>query len=301
VAYRDDLEAAIAHADAAERELANARRELAADHERIAELERELEAAKRRRDKADKRAAAATERAAKRDPERTSPAAAPRDPAKPTWLRAALLWGGILAGIVALSVGVPWLVRARDIPTKSVVDLVADEPAARALAQKQLPDPALYEIRADYVDPGGRCDLEQYGGDVNFKYLSPSRAAVPAPAPTGPIGAPQPTTSWPTCSVEVRYQRSRTRTYWTNGRGEQCGQPLPSPPRCTVVDVWNEAIRRGAPVNALASIRLQMRTRQKRDRPTWSFQINGPQGRVFEMELFDDECPWSSVPAVLKR
>jgi len=45
--YREDLDAALAHADAAQRQLEEARKENEADHARIAELEEQLAAAKR--------------------------------------------------------------------------------------------------------------------------------------------------------------------------------------------------------------------------------------------------------------
>jgi len=48
VPYREDLEAALAHADAAERQLEEARKENEADHARIAELEGQLAAAQAR-------------------------------------------------------------------------------------------------------------------------------------------------------------------------------------------------------------------------------------------------------------
>jgi hypothetical protein len=288
-AYRDDLEAAIAHADAAERELAKARDELAADHERIAELERELAAAKR-----------GVNKAKRVEPK---PAPPPRQPRaktpKPKPVVAIAL--GVVAG-VAVIVGMIFLIRWRNAPSYPVVDLVADEPAARALATDWLPDAELFELRADYVDPRGTSDLARYGGGrVYLSYRSPSRAATSAPASSEPIGAPTSDPDAPICIVEVRFDGRRRRASTTNGRGSACGTALPTPVRCTVVDVWTEAIRRGAPENALASIRLKARTRAKRERATWTFEIDGKGGRVFEMELFDDECPWSGTPPILRR
>ena len=56
MAYRDDLEAALAHAEAAERDLDEAKRVHAHDTERIAALEKQLAAAKTGVKKAEERA-----------------------------------------------------------------------------------------------------------------------------------------------------------------------------------------------------------------------------------------------------
>jgi hypothetical protein len=288
-AYRDDLEAALAHADASERELDKARAELAADHERIAELEQQLADAKRKLGEA--------ERAAPKPKPKQKPAPAKPSGAKPSsrWIFVA---GCVVAGLVLIG-GVVAIVTGqgsrRGRGSYPVVDIVADERAARDVVKETMPDAELYELRADYVDPNGRSDLGRYaGGRVYLEYRSPSAAATTPPPPSGPIGAPQSDPNPPVCTMTVRFDGSPRSISQTTGRGTSCGSSLPTPMRCTVVDVWKEALRRGAPDNAIASIRLRTRTRSKRTRSTWSFTIPGKERDVFSLELFDDECPWGA-------
>jgi len=156
-AYRDDLEAALAHAEAAEKELATAREELTKDHDRIAELERELAAAKRGIDKAKR-----VERRV--EPKPAPPAVGPRDDRRTPRPAVAITVGIVVAALVIG--GMVMFVGWQNGPSYPVVDLVADEAAARELAKKWIPDPELFELRADYVDPRGTSDLARFGGRV---------------------------------------------------------------------------------------------------------------------------------------
>jgi hypothetical protein len=76
------------------------------------------------------------------------------------------------------------------------------------------------------------------------------------------------------------------RTYETHAHDtQQCGATIDMP-SCSVVDIWNEAIRRGAPVNALASIQLDKRL----DKSVWRLTISDNGKTVFETSIVD-ECP----------
>jgi hypothetical protein len=250
VPYREDLDAALAHAEAAERKLEEARKEKQADEERIAELEGELAAAKR-----------GVHETKLREPKPASPKQA-ASPAK-SFIETSG-FSVLLPVVILLLLGLGGL-GIRQCGTrgsKDVVDVSGDIVVAKGEALKTIPDPVLTSIRADFVNPAGLADLKAFaGGRVSYVFVSPSRTNVPAPVPTGPIGAPAPNVQYDNCSVSIRYENGRLRTSPTAGRGMgACGEPLASGhPSCSAVDVWSEAIRRGAPSNAVASLRLEMK------------------------------------------
>jgi len=301
--YREDLEAALAHAEAAERQLEAARAENQSEHKRIAELEKQLAAATRgvhetkERDPASKRqdaikAAREARQAAEAKVDRSSSAG---NKAKPKWhIGLAVAIFGSMPVVFGLVLGP----CGPNAGAKDRVNISGDLAGARAKAEGSMPDPELVAIKADYVSPLGVTDLTAYGGRVSYTFVSPSRLAVPEPVPTGPLGAPAPTVKYETCATEVRYSSGRLRVYETSGRGvATCGEALPTSPSCTVVDVWNEAIRRGAPSNALASIRLDMRDvklqgeTKSRHIAAWRFSISGSSGTVAEYTM-PDRCPF---------
>jgi hypothetical protein len=280
--YREDLDAALAHAEAAERSLEDARKESEADHARIAELEAELARAKR-----------GVEETQSREP-RQPPKPVERDSAKPgkpkplTWMVMASV-GAVVAVGAVLALGVS------TNGAKATIDVSRDVAAAQREARRTIPDPVLSAISAELVNPQGLVDFAKYdGSSVSYVFASPSRTSVPAPVATGPIGAPAPTVKYDDCSVSIRYLKDRVKTYSRQGRGvETCGEPLPAAIRCTALDVWAEAIRRGAPTNALASLRLSMGDVKLKFGParhvaTWRFSIAGT---AFDYTIPDD-CPF---------
>jgi hypothetical protein len=285
MAYRDDLEAALAHVESLEEELAEARRASDTDHARIAELERKLASAQTQAQA--KRATGSQARSA------DVPSAAPSAPQPELKGSPAARVVAAIAGCGLFTVVIVALANRPAGPR--VVDIDAEAAKALALARKELPDPVLIGIDGRYVDPQGKSDLVKYHGKVIYEFYSPSRASVPPPAPNGPIGAPPPQVTWPACAVEVRYRDSGVDTITRADHGGACGTPLPSAPRCRVTDVWQEAIRRGAPREALASIRLRAHTRGGRERSMWQMTISDGTHTVFEMEVFD-ECPFAGSP-----
>jgi hypothetical protein len=283
--YRDDLEAALAHAEAAERDLAAAREENQHDHERIAALEKQLAAAQHKLGEAKK----------KEPPPKPKP-----KPEKPKPDASSTKWDGtssvVVIGLIVLIGGIIALgmFSSRGDGVKTV-DIDGMLPDAKQKALKYLPDPELYQLKADYVPPSGISDLATYHGYVTYGFLSPTRRDQATPSPVGPIGAPQPSPNYLNCSVDVRYRETSMRYYETAARGDQCGEPLTHPPTCTVKEVWAEAIHRGAPQNALAGIRLDMKGHRGDDGkyrrvPLWRFSISDSSKTVFEMEL-PDGCP----------
>ena len=269
MSYRDDLEAALAHAEAAERDLADARREVKKDHARIQELERLLAEAK--------------SRVEIHSPPKARPLAIAPKPSPSRWPAPAVLAiTGLMGALIAGSV--VWSRRN----VRSTVDLSAVEPIAAAMARDTLPDAVLMSMKGDLVDARGVQDLATFGGRVEYEYLSPSRAAAPPPPSSQPLGAPRSSSKLPTCAVDIRYRPGGFATYTTEALGSSCGEALPGPPRCTVVAVWKEAIARGAPANALARVSLRMHS----GKPRWSFTITDHDRgtTAFSMNL-PDECP----------
>jgi len=187
----------------------------------------------------------------------------------------------------------------------TTVDLTANLADARSKARTVMPDPVLKGIYAQYVNPSGVSDLAAYGGSVFYKFISPSQTAKPDTS-GAPIGAPV-NTDYPTCAVEIAYRPEGSQfVAIVHGRGfDSCGAALADPPSCSVKSVWDEAIRRGAPYNAVATITLDTRNHQ----PTWDFRIEDlntgssryrtstPHKVVFQMTLVD-RCPIVAAPPV---
>jgi len=165
------------------------------------------------------------------------------------------------------------------------IDVSGTLPSAQALARKTFPDAVLVGIRAKYVDPHGIDDLAN-SGYVDYKFVSPSQAAKSGTSTTP--GLPHDVRRDPPCAVTVGYNR-RTKlgpdVTTLNGSGVSCGVPLAHPPSCTVIDVWNEAIHRGAPKNGVATY-LTLEANGKGE-PTWNVDVNP----VYN-ESFPDRCPF---------
>jgi hypothetical protein len=177
------------------------------------------------------------------------------------------------------------------------VDVDAKLLDATLKAAEFLPDPELYQLTADLVPSSGIADLATYRGSVSYEFLSRTRRDQAEPPPVGPPGAPQPKPKYLDCAVDVTYHSAWTGADPTAGRGDVCGEPLAHPRRCTVKQVWAEAIRRGAPANGLAFVRLEMHRwrgdKGKEDSrvvPLWRFSIADQSRSIFSMEL-PDECP----------
>jgi len=127
----------------------------------------------------------------------------------------------------------------------------------------------LTSIDVQLADARGISDT----GTVAYDFVSPSRMAA---KPSGTCG--------------VRVLREPFRSYVRERRGEAYGVPLTTAPSCSIVNVWEEAIRKGAPSNARATIRLEMRQHESRLVPLWRFSISDDDKVIFNMDLVDS-CP----------
>lgn len=275
--YRDDLEAALERADALERDLARAKSENDADHERIAELERQLKEARKNAPK----------------PKSDSPS----DDLRPTRSpRDFFVAGGLLAIAIGIALAVSYLsaptspkrVTAAPVapkaPPANGIAVSAGYNSALAMAQEKFPDARLARISAEYVDPAGVAEIS-YGGEVRYRFVSPSHANQPPP--TAPVlGAPA-TATLVDCRVSVYADRTH-KLHVGSTYTDNCDEVLPAgSPHCTVEAIWQKAIDKGAPAQALATIELRVRY----GKPQWRFQIQDQARNQNVADLaFSDDC-----------
>jgi hypothetical protein len=276
--YRDDLEAALERAETLERDLARANSEVTVDEERIAELERQLKEAR---------------------------ANLPKEtPQKPARSRAPYLAAGVL-GVLALGV-VFAVLQSSSAPPKTSngpppkltpplpapkldphdVPVSSSLPAALALAQRSFSDAQLSRLNADYVSPLGIAQLK-YGGEVRFRFVSPSHAEQP-PAQAPILGAPA-LQDHVDCRVSVYADQNNKELRPGSTYSDNCTDPLPpSSPRCSVEAIWQRALAKGAPSEALATLELRLRSGEAQ----WKFQIVDQARNQTVISLsFPDDCP----------
>ena len=267
MAYRDELEAALAHATAAEEELATARAELSIDEKRIADLERQLAQAQRKVSQA-------------KDSDAGPTASAKR--------------GGILLGlfaIAAIGVGAWFSASFRVKPKASLsdgiatFDVSASLPEAVAMARTKLPDAELVSLKARYVSEDGQSQL-QYSDGARYRFRSSSRAAQPLPrAPV--LGAPVVDTRQP-CLISVWVDNNRPLHPSSPTDAGACGDAPPvAPLHCTLAAVWRKALTAGAPRGALADISLDSKNN------VWHWRLtvtDRATSRVVYRYDTDDDC-----------
>lgn len=264
--YRDDHDAALARADALEKELADARAEHERDEAKIARLEGELRSRPRPHTPHEKRAPT------------------PDEPTRPPW---ALI--GVLGGLLVVAGGIVAFVLLRRPSSRAVDDgwdvqlYLAD---AIADAQHQWSDAELMKITADYVDSRGRAQLTVQDARLSYWFRSPSRAQPPAPPAR--IGLPaQPRTTPCVLRERIKRQDSSLSSDTQTDSDPACGESLPGPLHCTIVQIWQRAIAKGAPPSALAAVTLRTESGKR----VWRVQINDASHVHDFRATFDDDCP----------
>jgi hypothetical protein len=279
MAYRDDLEAALAHAEAAERELADAKSALDKDEKRIAELEEQLAAARRRTS--------------------SMKSAKPPDNAK-SGVYGTVTTGLFIAVIVGFGIGFAFLKqscrqsqRQATLPKpnpvagqpapQNTLDVSGAVGAASKMTIAEFSDGVIYRIEADYVDEAGLANLS-YGGDVTYRFVSPSRAAQPPPS-AAKLGAPV-VDNRQSCRIYVRASLSRGMRLGSS-YNSGCEEIPTGPVQCTVAQIWAKAREAGAPSGALASV--NMRTRNGKRKWNLSITDNATHQAVFSRD-FPDDC-----------
>jgi hypothetical protein len=175
--------------------------------------------------------------------------------------------------------------------------LAAATEDARAWAS----DAELVALRGTYVRQDGWSDVPA-GGRWSFNFRSPAREQA-ASTSGGPKGIVH-----PACAYAYEVSPSTTRrgqaSYREGGREDSpkagCGSSLPSPPRCSIAEVWRRAMSGGAPAAALADISLtttgtsrawlfETFDRSPRDPVAEHFHIPASAPR-FSLK-FADDCP----------
>ena len=267
MAYRDDHDAALARADALDRELTSAQQEIERDEKRIADLERQLREARAK--------------VPKQKPPRPQPAASDTTPSKVRpWMWAV---GGSLVVAIIIVVAI-WHHQRDRARVANGWDVDAYLGAAFADARGMEADAELQRMYGEYVDSAGFAQLQLAQGHLRYYFRSPHLAAVDAPGPAR-LGAPK-TAKAPTCLIEEEiYKRNTDLTATREISGDpECGYSLPGPLHCTVVEIWKRAIAKGVPSSALA--RISMRTRAPPVNREWKFEIDDA-----HIDLtFPDDC-----------
>lgn len=168
--------------------------------------------------------------------------------------------------------------------------------AARSIAS----DAELSRVEVNFVSSDGRVELptkptgsmDTHTLGIRFFFRSPKLSGAPAPhAP----GAPAFGTSYGSgCMIEVDAQGPGTRgadNLRVRQRDGDCGESMPTPPRCSLAAVWAAAIAKGARGSALADLRLAQHDGKRR----WTFEIfDWDKPGAFEVPVFqaniDDDC-----------
>lgn len=270
--FRDDREALLARLDALQGELARAGG--AADREALRRRVEELAAAvDEATDRLDRDRGALGELGARLDavrrelggssvPARSVASAPPAvAPAPPRGARFPLWLAVIPVAAIAIASA---LVRGGSSPDEAAVPLDPTQSAVpgdpRAFDPLAALDRArqrsllgaggqLSGIRAQYVSPNGRLDLEAraYHAQVVYTFYEPG--PTPPPEADTPLGVPRPVSMGQYATVEV------------TSAGMTAFPPTPFPsggaapePRCSFASLWAVARARGAPEGAVATI-----------------------------------------------
>jgi hypothetical protein len=147
-------------------------------------------------------------------------------------------------------------------------------------ARAKWSDAELTKITADYVDSSGKAQLTVSGARLSFYFRSPSRVSPPPPAPR--LGMPAKVAS-DECELRERiYRQGTSLSQDTFTSSDGCGTSVPGPTRCTIADVWQRAIAKGAPSTAVAAITLRTESGKRR----WRFEI----ANTITAMSFADDC-----------
>jgi hypothetical protein len=147
------------------------------------------------------------------------------------------------------------------------------------------------------VRDDGRADLTLGASAMGYaSYRSP---AASRPPPGTPAGVSDLRLS---CEAQVNFGPGHEHAPSVHeSSARECREPLVTPPRCTLAEVWQRARGRGAPAGAVATINYgRDRDTGEPDAPVageWSFMIAGDEPRQgFHARLADD-CGAPPPPA----
>jgi len=162
----------------------------------------------------------------------------------------------------------------------------------------ELAGASVTEIQLSYVRADGAVD-PTYG--VAQIQIGRAKRVTPADDPSRPIGAPVPVDR-----AAVDDMRAHCPRYtWKDGaRAESEGSCISigtiERPRCSVVEVWKQAIEHGAPAQALAVLALAPANPIINDTQTWSFRVDdAPRDIHFSLDVPDVCAPTLEKPTAL--
>jgi hypothetical protein len=145
-------------------------------------------------------------------------------------------------------------------------DLAGWLPEARKLARSQYDDAELVMMYASGVGADGKVDLTRRGHG-GYMFRSPRRSA------------PERRCYY---RLEMRGSKIEVGPILPATTADPCAWPIAPAPRCSVKQIWQEAIQLGADPKGQAYIRYLL----KKGKPTWEFTVLGG-GQDF---LFGDDC-----------
>jgi hypothetical protein len=283
--FRDDYQAALDHAARLEEELREARQEVDRDHERIAALERKLAKARSKvpeppQEKGATPVPPAVEKSAGGSSERN----------------ARLIAIGVAAFFAFVFYGIPRIVTWH--VTEVGYDFGETLERATREARGTASDAELSGVFAKYVDVSGRVRMpdaaaRRHAGGINFAFLS--RASASRAAATM-LGAPG-TRSSDCKSIRIEispdygmFTGEGVSSTTADLSGTDCASSTPTPPRCTLAQVWKRAIDAGAPSPAFATIELGT-GHVGGASLSWTFEIvDRTTGKKVFKKTFPDDC-----------
>lgn len=166
-----------------------------------------------------------------------------------------------------------------DVPTGGTIanaDVLLRD--ARAWARAKHPDHHALGVTIAYADASGDLDAKHGTLDITFGRLSPK-----ADDPTRKIGAPVERPQPPSDCFQLGYTPASRWLHSTYA----CGEAFDVTNRCSVAQIWERAIERGAPAEALASITF----RTTSDGGVWALRITDEPRDIHIVETFNDDCP----------
>jgi hypothetical protein len=124
------------------------------------------------------------------------------------------------------------------------------------------------------VYPDGHADITfEEHGSLDFRFISPKHSMRD---PKLPIGAKQ------ELKCMFRIMLDKEGAWSAPLSGFECNEALIGPPKCTTKQVWQKALAKGAPENAIAELGY----RSWQNKRKWYFSIEGTKFS----EVFEDDC-----------
>jgi hypothetical protein len=162
-----------------------------------------------------------------------------------------------------------------DVPLPEAMPLDIDKAIRSAINWgKAHRDSDVASIKYEYIDAAGTLDRDFGALHVEFGYSSEND-------PKRRVGAP---IYLPKFHAKC-FTLSLRAGSWTRDDNTPCSPVLVKPPACRVRAIWAEAIAKGAPKDAVATIDLWS------DPPRWRVAVKDKPRKIDFREDFPDDCP----------